>query len=96
MGICCSTHSTPDDLMDEIRRDAKISEYETKDNDDLLKSLTSPKLSEKIVFEVKDNVLENYSKDVFQQLNEIRTNPISFSQESKKEGTYNILRKWIE
>ena len=96
MGICCSTHSTPDDLMDEIRRDAKISEYETKDNDDLLKSLTSPKLSEKIVFEVKDNVLENYSKDVFQQLNEIRTNPISFSQESKKEGTYKILRKLIE
>ena len=28
MGICCSNRPTRDDLMDEIRRDARISDYE--------------------------------------------------------------------
>ena len=84
MGICCSNRPTRDDLMDEIRRDARISDYETKENDDLFKSLTSSKSKEKIVFEVKDNPLEDYSKAVFQKLNEVRTNPITFYEESKK------------
>ena len=97
MGICCSNRPTRDDLMDEIRRDARISEYETKDNnnDDLFKSLTSPQTKEKIIFEVRDNPLEDYSKVVFQKLNDIRTNPILFYGESKKEGTSNIIEKLV-
>ena len=95
MGICCSNRPTRDDLKDEIRRDARISDYETKENDDLFKSLTSSKSKEKIVFEVKDNPLEDYSKAVFQQLNEIRTNPITFYEESKIEGFSKIIEYLI-
>ena len=96
MGICCSNRPTRDDLMEEIRRDARISDYETKENDDLFKSLTSTsKSKEKIVFEVRDNPLEDYSKSVFQQLNELRTNPISFYEESKKEGYVKIIEDLI-
>ena len=52
MGICCSNRPTRDDLMDEIRRDARISDYETKENDDLFKSLTSSRSKATIVFKL--------------------------------------------
>lgn len=67
MGTCCNNRTIREDLMDEIRRDARISDYETKANDEIFKSLASSK--EKIVFEVRDNPLEDYSKAVFQKLN---------------------------
>ena len=58
MGISCCSFSANDDLMDEIRKDAKIVQYETKDvNEDLLHGLLKQRTKEKIVFEVKDNPL---------------------------------------
>ena len=58
MGGCCSNTHSQMDYLDELRQDAKISEYETKDNDDIFKSIVSPRLDEKIVFQIKDDEYE--------------------------------------
>ena len=87
MGISCCSFTANDDLMDEIRKDAKIVQYERKDNnEDLLQGLIKQRTKEKIVFEVKDNPLEEYSKLVFQFLNLLRSKTQAFINKACQYG----------
>ena len=88
MGISCCSFTANDELMDEIRKDAKIVQYEHKDNnnDDLLQGILKQRTKEKILFEVKDNPLEEYSKLVFQFLNLLRSKPQTFINKAYQYG----------
>ena len=97
MGISCCSFSANDDLMDEIRKDAKIVQYETKDvNEDLLHGLLKQRTKEKIVFEVKDNPLEEYSKLVFQFLNLLRSKPQAFINKGSQYGIEHSLNNIVK
>ena len=96
MGGCCSNTHSQMDYLDELRQDAKISEYETKDNDDIFKSIVSPRLDEKIVFQIKDDEYEQYSKELFKKLNEIRTNPILYLDKSKQNNLHSTIENIIK
>lgn len=96
MGECCTHLKEKDDLFEEIRRDAKISQYETKGNNnesDFLRVLSISK--ENIVFEVQDNPLIDFSKGIFNLLNLIRTNSKVALNFSKKYGLENIMNDLI-
>lgn len=95
MGGCCSNTHWQTDYLEELRQDAKISEYETKDNDDLFKSMVSPKLDEKIVFQIKDDKYEQYSKELFKKINEVRVNPIVYYEKSKQNGLSLFIEQMI-
>lgn len=97
MGECCTHLKEKDDLFEEIRRDAKISQYETKGNNnesDFLRVLSIPS-KENIVFEVQDNPLIDFSKGIFDLLNLIRTNSKVALNFSKKYGLENIMNDLI-
>ena len=96
MGGCCSNNHSQMDYLDELRQDAKISEYETKDNDDLFKSIISPRLDEKIVFQIKDDKYEQYSKELFKKLNEMRVNPSLYLDKSKQNNLHPIIENIIK
>lgn len=92
MGNCCI--SLKEDLYNEIRKDAKLYDFETKDNEDYynLTSLSKEK-NEQILFEIKDNPYEEYSKSIFLKFNEIRLNPSLFF---KSNTQYNLQNEYEE
>lgn len=64
-------------------------------NSNLLTSNALNKSNDKIIFEIKENPLEDYSKAIFQKLNELRTTPENFYSNSKKFKLDNIIQKYI-
>jgi len=64
-------------------------------NSNLLTSNGLNKSTDKIIFEIKENPLEDYSKTIFQRLNELRTTPENFYSNSKKFKLDNIIEKYM-
>jgi len=64
-------------------------------NSNLLTSNGLNKSTDKIIFEIKENPLEDYSKAIFQKLNELRTTPQNFYSNSKKFNLDNIIQKYM-
>lgn len=86
MGNCCTTSNSKEEIINELKKETKPSEYETKGSDNINHFITANQsiLNEQIIFEVKDNPLEDFSKAIFQKLNEMRSNPIIFYNKSSR------------
>ena len=85
---CFSKKFIEEDYLYEIRKEKFFSEKETKDEDSYLQTKISYKSNnEKIIFEIKESPFEDYSKTLFNKLNELRNNPLLFYSMAKK---YNL------
>ena len=82
---CFSKKFIEEDYLYEIRKEKFFSEKETKDEDSYLQTKISYKSNnEKIIFEIKESPFEDYSKTLFNKLNELRNNPLLFYSMAKK------------
>ena len=103
MGIdCCKIKSNKEELENEIRKDLKISDFETKvtkieesERSYIFKN-SFRSANEQIFFEIKDSPYEDYSKSVFSRLNEIRCHPLYFHSNSRKYKLTNLIEKVIK
>ena len=103
MGIdCCKIKSNKEELENEIRKDLKISDFETKvtkieesERSYIFKN-SFRSANEQIFFEIKDSPYEDYSKSVFSRLNEIRCHPLYFHSISRKYKLSNLIEKVIK
>lgn len=88
MGNCCSIEKEAN--CPDLRKDNKISEFDADDaKGDLIRDMVVSN-KEKIEFEVKDNPLVEYSKDILRLLNKIRTSKEEALQFIKK---YNLKER---
>ena len=87
---CCNYKTNKDDLEKEIKKDIKITDFETKITkyDESEKSFifknSFRSANEFIFFEIKESPYEDYSKSLFSRLNDIRNHPLFFYSTSKK------------
>ncbi len=99
---CCNNKTNKEDFEKEIKKDIKITDYETKITkyDESEKSFifknSFRSANEQIFFEIKDSPYEDYSKSVFSRLNEIRCHPLYFHSNSRKYKLTNLIEKVIK
>ena len=103
MGVdCCKIKTFKEEVDNEIRKDLKISDFETKVTkvDENEKSYifknSFRSANEQIFFEIKDSPYEDYSKSVFSRLNEIRCHPLYFHSNARKYKLTNLIEKIIQ
>lgn len=98
---CCNYKTNKDDLEKEIKKDIKITDFETKITkyDESEKSFifknSFRSANEFIFFEIKESPYEDYSKSLFSRLNDIRIHPLFFYSTSKKNKLNELLEKVI-
>lgn len=99
---CCNMKTNQEENDNEIKKDLKISDFETKvtrieesEKSYLFKN-SFRSANEQLFFEIKESPYEDYSKSIFSRLNEIRSHPLYFYSYAKKNNLSELIEKLIK